>query len=115
MAQGSSVRQRARPPAGTPSARPGMPCSQSSPCLLERLIDAEVRDLQPQRIDPHELVRHVVAHDEINLGDVGLALAFDAFPWGVEDLLKRDGHLVLRLRQLTDTDVLHYDFMLDPG
>ena len=29
--------------------------------LLERLIDAEVRDLQTERIHPHELVRHVVA------------------------------------------------------
>ena len=59
--------------AGTPSRPPGTRRSRSSASLLERLIDAEVRDLKAQRIDPHELVRHVVAQDEIDLRDVGLA------------------------------------------
>ena len=53
-----------------------MPRSRSSAPLLERLIDAEVRDLEAQRVDTDELVRHVLAQDEIDLRDVGFAVPF---------------------------------------
>ena len=63
-------------------------CSRSFLGLLERLIDPEVRDLQTQRVDPHELVRHVLAEHEVHLRDVRFSPALIPRARRVEQFLK---------------------------
>jgi hypothetical protein len=57
----------------------------------------------------------VIAHHEIDLGDVGLTRAFDARARGVEHLLEGHRCLVWRLRELAQADVLHDDIDLVGG
>jgi hypothetical protein len=40
------------------------------------LINAEVLDLEAQRIYTDELVWHVIAQDEVDLRDIGFAVPF---------------------------------------
>src|SRR5687768_8595189 len=68
--------------------------------LLERLVDAEIRDLQPERVHPHKLVGNPVAHREVDLRDEGLAPAFLARPWRVQEPLEADRGPERRPRQL---------------
>src|SRR5690348_2252085 len=82
------------------------PSCGSWPGLLERLIDTEVRDLEAKRIHADELVRHVVAHEKVDLGHVGLTIAFGAGAGRVEDLLECDRRFQWRLREFAEADVL---------
>ena len=77
--------------------------------LLERLIDAEVRHLQPERIHADEGVRHAVAQHEVHVRDVRLRLRSCRVPGRVEHLLEVDRGLEGRRRQLAQADVLHDD------
>src|SRR3954466_13804332 len=84
-----------------------MPRLRSSTSILERLVDAEVCDLETQRIDSDELVRHVLAHDEIDLRDVGFPVPLRACTGCVVDLLKGHGSLERRRSELAQADVLN--------
>src|SRR3954471_18085550 len=107
MARGSAARRQAIRRKETQSGPPGMPRWRSSTSILERLIDAEVCDLEAQRVDSDELVRHVLAHDEIDLRDVGFAVPLGAGTGCVVDLLKGHGSLEWRRAQLGQADVLN--------
>src|SRR6476659_8547835 len=89
--------------------------SQSSPTLLEGLIDAEVADLKAERIHANKLVRHMVAQREIDLRDERLARTFLPGARRVQKLLKAHGSLVRGLRQFAETDVLNNDVDLVGG
>ena len=89
--------------------------SQSSARLLECLIDPEVRDLQAERIHANERVGHVVAEDEIDLGDVRFSGALMAGSWRVEHLLEVDRRLERGRRQFAQADVLNDDVDLVGG
>jgi hypothetical protein len=80
----TAIRRRASRRSGTPRGRQERPHSPSSRLLLERLIDAEVADLQAQQIDPHELVRHVVAHREIEVRDGRFSSTFSSKARGIQ-------------------------------
>ena len=76
---------------------------------LERLVDAEIGDLQAQRIDANEGVRHGVAQHEIDLGDVRLPLPLLPRARREIRLLEIDRRLERRLVQLAKRDVLDLD------
>src|SRR5690606_20913263 len=88
---------------------------RSSTRILERLIDAEVLDLQPQRIHPDELVGHMVAQYEVDLCDIGFTTSLCTGSRGVVDLLERDRRLEGWRLQLTQADVLHHHLDLVGG
>src|SRR5262245_10799440 len=103
---------RASPRPGTWSRRQGTRHSQSLLGLLERLIHTKVGDLKPQWIDAHELVRHVLTDDEIDLRDEGLARPLVTRSRRVQHLLKAHRRLVGWLRKLTQAHVLDDDVHL---
>src|SRR5262245_5162186 len=107
MAQESAARRQAIRQRETLSKPPGAPRWQSSTSLLERLIDAEVLDLESQRIHADELVWHVVAQDEVHLRDICFAAPFGPRTWRVEDLLERDSRLERRRTQFAQAHVLN--------
>ena len=79
---------------------------------LEGLVDAEVRDGQPQRIDEHHGVRNLVAEHERDLRDERLALLLLPAAGAVVDLLEVHGRLVRRVLELVERDVLDLDLDL---
>src|SRR3954471_5393163 len=101
------VRLLSRPPSERWSARQRTQRSQSLLRLLERLVDAEVRDLKAEWVHPNELVRHVASDDEIDLRHVRLVATFRPCSRRVQQLLKRHGCLVWRVPDLGQADVLN--------
>jgi hypothetical protein len=68
--------------------------------LLEGLVLAEIGDGQAQRVDGNERVRHLVLHDEDEMGDVPLPPALDVVDGCAVDLLEIDRGLERRLAQV---------------
>src|SRR5205823_4838561 len=81
----------------------------SLPRVLERLIDPEVRDLKAKRVDANEAVWYRIPHHEIDLGDVGFALALLSRSRRNVPLLEIDRRLVRRLVEFGERHVLDID------
>src|SRR4051812_10511767 len=101
------VRPRTRQRSETSSARQRTQRSQSLLRLLERLVDAEVRDLKAEWVHANELIRHVASNDEIQLRHVRLVATFRPCSRRVQQLLKRHGCLVRRVPNLGQAGVLN--------
>src|SRR3954470_23483184 len=106
------VRLLSRPPSERWSARQRTQRSQSLLRLLERLVDAEVRDLKAKWVHPNELVRHMSSDDEVELRHVRLVAALRPGSRRVQQLLKRHGCLVRRVPDFRQADVLNGDVHL---
>src|SRR5579863_117203 len=76
---------------------------------LKRLVFAEVRDCQSQRIDRNPRIRDAVPNHEDEARDVFLAAGFCMICARVVDLFEVDGRFVRRLPQVLDGDVLDLD------